>query len=106
MQSDFENVNFQESYDHFGLLLHDVSDRLAKFLIFLAGRTVKISLSPKGPGVESRRPKQKCYWSERISSISQCAEKILNKIAKAINKTFAGLKCMLQGFRICLFKKS
>ena len=32
---------------------------------------------------------------------SQCAEWILNKIAKYINKTFTGLKCMLQGFRIC-----
>ena len=27
-------------------------------------------------------------------SHSQCTEKILDKIAKAINKTFAGLKCM------------
>ena len=31
---------------------------------------------------------------------SQCAERILNKTAKAINETFAGLKLMLQGFRI------
>ena len=28
------------------------------------------------------------------------AERILNEIAKAINDTFAGLKVMLQGFRI------
>ena len=28
------------------------------------------------------------------------AERILNKTAKAINETFAGLKLMLQGFRI------
>ena len=32
--------------------------------------------------------------------ISQYAERILNKTAKAINETFAGLKLMLQGFRI------
>ena len=31
---------------------------------------------------------------------TQFAEKILKKIAKAINKTFKGLKCMLQGQRI------
>ena len=33
---------------------------------------------------------------------TEFVEKILNKIAKAINKTFAGLKCTLQGLRICL----
>ena len=32
---------------------------------------------------------------------SQYAERILNKIAKPFNETFTGLKCMLQGFRIC-----
>ena len=32
--------------------------------------------------------------------VTQCAEGILNKIAKAINQTFAGLKCMSQGLRI------
>ena len=31
---------------------------------------------------------------------SQCVEWILNEIAKANNKTFTGLKFMLQGFRI------
>ena len=31
---------------------------------------------------------------------SQCAERILNKTAKCNNETFAGLKLMLQGFRI------
>ena len=35
---------------------------------------------------------------------SQCVEGILNKTAKAINETFAGLKLMLQGFRIYFFK--
>ena len=34
----------------------------------------------------------------------QYAERILNKIAKAINETFAGLKLMLQGFRIYFFQ--
>ena len=32
--------------------------------------------------------------------ISQCAKRIFDKIAKAINKTHAGLKFMLQGFGI------
>ena len=31
---------------------------------------------------------------------TQCAEKILNKIAEAINEIFAALECMPQGFRI------
>ena len=35
---------------------------------------------------------------------TQCAKWILNKIAKAINETFAGLKLMLQGFRIYFFQ--
>ena len=34
-------------------------------------------------------------------TMTQCAEWILNKIAKYINKTFTGLKCILKGFRIC-----
>ena len=34
------------------------------------------------------------------TNTSQYAERILNKTAKAINETFAGLKLMLQGFRI------
>jgi len=33
---------------------------------------------------------------------TQCVEGILNEIAKAINRTFAGLKSMPQGFRIYL----
>ena len=36
-----------------------------------------------------------------IDGNSQCAEMILNKVAKTINQSFTGLKCMLQGFRIC-----
>ena len=35
---------------------------------------------------------------------SQCVERIFNKTAKAINETFAGLKLMLQGFRIYFFR--
>ena len=35
---------------------------------------------------------------------TQYAERILNKIAKAINETFAGLKFMLQRFRIYFFR--
>ena len=33
-------------------------------------------------------------------TISQYAEWTLNKIAKATNETFTGLKCMLQGLKI------
>ena len=36
-----------------------------------------------------------------LDTTTQCAEWILNKIAKPLNETFTGLKCMLQGFRIC-----
>ena len=33
---------------------------------------------------------------------AQCAERILSKIAKPLNDTFTGLKCIMrQGFRIC-----
>ena len=32
---------------------------------------------------------------------SQYTEWILDEIAKATNKTLTGLKCMLQGFRMC-----
>ena len=34
-------------------------------------------------------------------NITQCAERILNKISKPLNETFTGLMCILQGFRIC-----
>ena len=37
---------------------------------------------------------------ETFEGKTQCAEWILDKIAKATNKTFTGLKCMFQGFRI------
>ena len=63
MQLDWKNVNFQQIYDHFSLILHHASDRSAKFLTVLAGRSVKISHSPKGPGFESRRLRQKGHWS-------------------------------------------
>ena len=36
-----------------------------------------------------------------IINLSQCTERISNKIANPLNETFKGLKCMLQGFRIC-----
>ena len=37
-----------------------------------------------------------------VNTVPQCAGWILNKIAKYINKTFAGLKCMLQGSSSCV----
>ena len=63
VQLDWKNVNFQQIYDHFSLILHHASDHSAKFLTVLAGRTVKISHSQKVPGFESRRLRQKCHWS-------------------------------------------
>ena len=42
-----------------------------------------------------------CFWIISQHFLSQCAEWILDKIAKPLNETFTGLKCMLQGFRIC-----
>ena len=38
-------------------------------------------------------------WNNIYST--QCVERISNKIAKPLNETCTGLKCMLQGFRIC-----
>ena len=32
---------------------------------------------------------------------AQYAERILNKVAKLLNETFIGLKCMSQVFKIC-----
>ena len=63
MQSDWKNVNFQHRYGHFRASLHHASDHLAIFLTVFAGRTVKISTSPRGPGFESRRPHQKGHRS-------------------------------------------
>ena len=36
-----------------------------------------------------------------LQKFTQCAEKILDKIAKPLNETFTESKSMLQGFRIC-----
>ena len=44
--------------------------------------------------------KEKKDTSMESTDRAQCAEGILNTIAKAINQTFAGLKCMSQGFKI------
>ena len=49
----------------------------------------------EGPDVMNTRNSQ---WIMGV--FSQCAEGILNEIAKAINQTFAGLKCLSQEFRI------
>ena len=40
-------------------------------------------------------------FDDKGHNLSQCAEGILNKIAKPWNKNFAGLICMPQGFTIC-----
>ena len=40
-------------------------------------------------------------WAQRyVDEIPQYPQRILNRIEKPFYKTFAGLKCMLQGFRI------
>ena len=57
------------------MILHHASDRSAKFLTVLAGRTVKISASPKGPRFESRRPQQKCHRSIGQNQI-QCQHQV------------------------------
>ena len=56
-------VSFQQSYGHFKSFLHSAPDRSAIFLTVLAGRTVKKSLSPIGPGFDSRRRQQKGHRS-------------------------------------------
>ena len=38
-----------------------------------------------------------CYKISLVNGHSQCAEMILNKVAKTINQTFTDSKCMLQG---------
>ena len=63
MQSDWKNVSLKESYSHSKLCLHRAPHRSAIFLTDLAGRTVKFSPSPRGPGFESRQLQQKCHWS-------------------------------------------
>ena len=43
------------------------------------------------------------YFDHHLKRIQkQCTKRIFNKIAKQFKKTFEGLKCMLQGFRIYL----
>ena len=63
MQSDFKNVHFEQSYGNFRSPLRHASDSSATFLTVLAGRTVKKSPSPIGPGFESRRRRQKGHRS-------------------------------------------
>ena len=41
------------------------------------------------------------YRYEFTAVFPQCAERILNKIAKPFIETFTRLMCILQGFRIC-----
>ena len=48
---------------YFSSSLRRAPDRSATFLTDLAGRTVKKSTSPEGPGFESRQPQQKCHRS-------------------------------------------
>ena len=67
MQSDFKDVHFEQSYGNFRSPLRHASDRSATFLTVLAGRTVKKSPSPIGPGFESRR---RFNFSDRSIGIS------------------------------------
>ena len=68
MQSDFKNVHFEQSYGNFRSPLRHASDRSATFLTVLAGRTVKKSPSPIGPGFESRRRQQKGHRSIAVAN--------------------------------------
>ena len=63
MQSNWKNIYFQHFNAHFKSHLRRASDRSAICLTALAGRTVKKSPSPEGPGFESRRRQQKCHPS-------------------------------------------
>ena len=49
---------------------------------------------------EGLRTPTSCLSMTMVDSTAQCVERILNKTAKAINETFAGLRLMLQGYRI------
>ena len=42
----------------------------------------------------------KCQRLDTSRTQTQYTERIFNRIAKAINETFTGRKCMPQGFRI------
>ena len=49
----------------------------------------------------------RCHFVHNLDEVTngkiqytQCAERILNEIAKPLNETLTGLMCMLQGFRI------
>ena len=48
--------------------------------------------------------KFKKIFVETADDATQCVERILNKIAKPVNKTYAGLKSTLQRFRIYFFR--
>ena len=63
MQSDWKYIQSYQSYGYFKSPLHHAPDRSAIFLTDLAGRTVKGSPSPKGPGFESRLRQQKGHQS-------------------------------------------
>ena len=45
--------------------------------------------------------KYEIFYCLKLPVLAQCAERMLNEIAKPLNETFTGLMCMLQGFRIC-----
>ena len=59
--------------------------------------TMQIVAAIWGWNMKSEVIKDLSFWVCKIFQfgISQCIERILNKIARAINKTFAGLKCIL-----------
>ena len=63
MQSDWPYMHSYQSYAYFKSPLHHAPDHSAIFLTVLAGRTVKNSLSPRGPGFDSRRRQQKGHRS-------------------------------------------
>ena len=56
-------MHLKQSYAHLCSVLHGALDHSAIFLTVLAGRTVKKAPSPKGPGFESRRRRQKGHRS-------------------------------------------
>ena len=65
-------------------------------LVLLNHLVSKISVRPSSSSSPEKREAIKNF----TKNSAQCAEKILNEIAKAINETFTELKCMLLGLRI------
>ena len=84
----------KKSYSYFSSFLHHASDHSANFLTVLAGRTVKLSPSPRGPGLESRRPHQKCHQSTDYYVPIYVIH--LSDMFNNVEKNYTGLRTMMK----------